>query len=231
MTAYNYKDTLVEIPLDPNTHKGIGIRLSGGADSAILLALVCETIISNNDEKFSTVYPLTLDYIPKPFNVEYSNRVLKFIKEKYPTVNFADTTYYTSQGPESDYADAQKRCEVQMYKDGLITIVFGGVTQNPPIEDLEYKQILETMPAAHDRDYSRDSNALTRTLFKGYTGMLHSNPFVTLHKRDVNNMYELLNLKDTLLPITRSCESFVNFEKPCKECWWCKERLWGFGVY
>jgi len=231
MTVYRYSNSTINIPLDAAQHKGIGIRLSGGADSAILFAMLCETIISNGDESFSTIYPLTMNYTPKPFNVDYSKRVIKFIKECYPTVNIADTTYYTSNGPESDYADAQKRCEVQMYKDGIITIIFGGVTQNPPIDDIEYKEILESMDESNERDYARDATRINRELFIGYTGLLHANPFIAMHKRDVNNMYELLSLKNSLLPITRSCESFKNFDTPCKECWWCKERLWGFGTY
>jgi 7-cyano-7-deazaguanine synthase in queuosine biosynthesis len=42
-------------------------------------------------------------------------------------------------------------------------------------------------------------------------------------------------IKDTnsdckIFPITRSCESWTNdFSKHCGECWWCKEREWGFG--
>lgn len=228
---YSYNSTIVEIPLEPLQYKGIGIRLSGGADSAILLALLCETIITNNDQQFSTIYPLTLNYTPKPFNVEYSKRVIEFIKEQYPDIAIADTTYYTSEGPENDYAAAQKRCEVQMFNDKTITIIFGGVTQNPPVDDLEYTAILESMATNNDRDHARDLNNNDRRFFKGYTGMMHCNPFIVLHKRDVNNMYEMLNLKTSLLPITRSCESFNNFNKSCKECWWCKERLWGFGTY
>ena len=41
---------------------------------------------------------------------------------------------------------------------------------------------------------------------------------------------------DTLFPITRSCEAWAkdeeyHIEKHCEDCWWCRERYWGFGRY
>jgi len=35
MTVYRYNNSTINIPLDAAQHKGIGIRLSGGADSDV----------------------------------------------------------------------------------------------------------------------------------------------------------------------------------------------------
>jgi 7-cyano-7-deazaguanine synthase in queuosine biosynthesis len=55
------------------------------------------------------------------------------------------------------------------------------------------------------------------------------NPFSNIDKKDIKNLYHDLGLLETLFPLTRSCESLVDFEKHCGECWWCEERLWAFG--
>ena len=38
-----------------------------------------------------------------------------------------------------------------------------------------------------------------------------------------------------LFPITASCVGYAKetdyFTKPCKVCWWCREKKWAFGMY
>jgi 7-cyano-7-deazaguanine synthase in queuosine biosynthesis len=63
-------------------------------------------------------------------------------------------------------------------------------------------------------------------------------PWANTDKKGIAKMYREENLIDTLLPVTRSCEYdpncefFDDIEDPglghCGECWWCKEREWGF---
>ena len=40
---------------------------------------------------------------------------------------------------------------------------------------------------------------------------------------------------DELFPITASCVAYAkktnHFSEPCKECWWCREKKWAFGMY
>ena len=61
-------------------------------------------------------------------------------------------------------------------------------------------------------------------------GFLYS-PFVNKDKKTIFQIYQDLNLLETLFPLTRSCETtrLKNFRGHCGECWWCKERMWGFG--
>ena len=52
-------------------------------------------------------------------------------------------------------------------------------------------------------------------------------------KSYVKMMYEKYNVLDKLFPLTASCIGFPyetdNGQKPCRNCVWCKERLWAFG--
>ena len=58
-------------------------------------------------------------------------------------------------------------------------------------------------------------------------------PFVQEDKSYVKMMYEKYGVLDTLFPLTASCIGFPdetdNGQKPCRNCVWCKERLWAFG--
>ena len=59
-------------------------------------------------------------------------------------------------------------------------------------------------------------------------------PIINLNKKEIAEIYKEFGLLDTLFNQTRSCENpsteiTQNFETHCGECWWCKEREWGFG--
>ena len=58
-------------------------------------------------------------------------------------------------------------------------------------------------------------------------------PFIKQDKSYVKMMYEKYNVLDKLFPLTASCIGFPdetdNGQKPCRNCVWCKERLWAFG--
>ena len=53
-------------------------------------------------------------------------------------------------------------------------------------------------------------------------------PFVTVNKKFIAHQYMTLGILE-LSTLTTSCIS--NDTKPCKSCWWCKERHWAFKNY
>jgi hypothetical protein len=53
-------------------------------------------------------------------------------------------------------------------------------------------------------------------------------PFVNINKQKIAELYRELGIEE-LYKITRSCESLTIDDRHCGECWWCKERIWGFG--
>ena len=48
-------------------------------------------------------------------------------------------------------------------------------------------------------------------------------------KKELAQIYKEYDLLDTLFPVTRSCEGWQNITGHCGKCWWCEERMWGFG--
>jgi 7-cyano-7-deazaguanine synthase in queuosine biosynthesis len=56
----------------------------------------------------------------------------------------------------------------------------------------------------------------------------YSLPFININKQKIAMLYKELGIED-LYKITRSCESTIINDRHCGSCWWCKERIWGFG--
>ena len=60
-------------------------------------------------------------------------------------------------------------------------------------------------------------------------------PFQNHDKAWVARCFESEGLMKGLFPLTRSCEGQAdktkNFTKPCKKCWWCREKYWAFKQY
>jgi hypothetical protein len=54
-------------------------------------------------------------------------------------------------------------------------------------------------------------------------------PFFNHDKQDIAKLYRALGVEDTLLPVTRSCETDSHIGSHCGTCWWCRERRWAFG--
>jgi hypothetical protein len=53
-------------------------------------------------------------------------------------------------------------------------------------------------------------------------------PFVGINKQKIAELYRTLGILE-LYKLTRSCESLTIDDRHCGACWWCKERIWGFG--
>ena len=92
-----------------------------------------------------------------------------------------------------------------------------GVTRNPPME-LDY--LIVGRPEGRD-----DINMPTEE------GNCYG-PFKNIDKQGIHELYITLGILEDIFPLTRSCEAFTtDFTAHCEECWFCKERYWGFGRY
>ena len=56
-------------------------------------------------------------------------------------------------------------------------------------------------------------------------------PLINVDKKGVAEHYSRLGVLEDLFPLTRSCEedNVYTFEEHCGDCWFCRERKWGFG--
>lgn len=234
---------LIEFTI-PKHFNNIGYKVSGGADSAIVGWLLCKTIVEecNSDP---VVYPITMDQPGKAYQVKFAKGVVAFLKQQWPTVTFGE--HFTGVGSEPitevnphmgdegkanpNYNEDQSVITEKLFDDYKIRCLFNGVTANPSEfvgQDEKHQQV--SMPPERNKtgkplpiQYHRDLEG------HRHPGEVFS-PLVNIDKKGVAEIYNYFGLIDTLFPLTRSCEDWTeDFSAHCGKCWFCLERLWGFG--
>ena len=82
---------------------------------------------------------------------------------------------------------------------------------------------------ADDRDRKTDK---LPTIYRGPKTIWE--PLRNTDKKGVAEIFDLFDARE-LFSLTWSCEKYVwpegRHEQHCDNCWFCKERLWGFGSY
>jgi 7-cyano-7-deazaguanine synthase in queuosine biosynthesis len=194
----------------PDDVKNIGIKMSGGCDSSIVAYMLCNEIVEKNlDVK---LIPITVDLKGKAFQIEFAKRVVDFLEKEF-SIKFGK--HYTVHCPKAEkYISFQNALITHLYDKKIIDCHFTGITKNPPDKSFTSWQ---SGPVDN-----RSGDALPNS--KSFW------PLKNIDKKGVCELYLKYNLLDTLFPITRSCEAWTDdFSYHCGECWWCKEREWGFG--
>lgn len=202
----------VSIPiLDGN----IGICASGGADSAVLLYILMTQLEPSQELHIFTFGKLLTHYS----TLASARTVAK---------RCSDLTGFINYTHHVDYADNQT---VELLhnmtraagNNGIIQALYTGQTANPP------KEIADGFLGSeyNSEHKERDPDIIRDIMYSDKV----CNPFTNLNKQHIASIYHTLGLTDTLYPYTRSCENYdpVYLGTHCGECWWCKERSWGFG--
>ena len=203
----------------------VGISVSGGADSAILLyILMC-----------NTSQPIHI------YNMWSSSRKYSFAK----SVDAVIKTCSKLTG-NTNYQVHKVRVEpkesIEFYFNTVtetlnkkeIDIMYMAITNFPP-KDV-YLKFNDQQQDWHN-DFRSDEtkhpvfgititeDAFTQSVLDKRTYI----PFRNYNKKDIARLYEALDLKTNLLPVTRSCEDDDHQDSHCGKCWWCQERIWAFG--
>jgi len=215
------KNSQQDIIIDEsNDVKVIGLKISGGADSAIVGYMLCKYVTEERPD--IKILPITTIHTGKPFQEIYSKRVVAFLKEQFGDIFLEHQTNQCDELGET-YVTSQEQLLKSCYKNKQIGVGahYTGITANPPLE------ITETFGHAGPDD---DRNG---KMFETH-GIRWRKPLANIDKKGVAELYHSLGVFDTLFPITRSCEAWAkheeyNIDKHCGTCWWCKERHWGFG--
>jgi hypothetical protein len=98
---------------------------------------------------------------------------------------------------------------------------FEGKTKNPPVGFYEDE--------SNKRPDGREGTGKIIVKIKIDNHEYHFiRPLSDLDKRDIFKIYKEENLLNDLYPLTFSC-STPDAKQHCNTCWFCQERLWGFG--
>ena len=203
------------------------LRLSGGADSAILLYLLCLTAIKEN--KKNNVFPISAIKDGREHILDNINNILSFIEDTFKThiESGSITINKTIHEKALDWLESDVSLAIQnkLCKENIIkyqiTSEFNGVTANPM--DPKFKSIEETLKStrAFNRDINepfnvslpdRTNTKMIDSRVSETVSIVHNHknyswkPFRNQDKRIPMYFYKQFNLNETLLNLTRSCE-------------------------
>ena len=212
------KNTQQNIIFDTKKTK-IGMKISGGADSAIVLYMLSKYVTENDTG--AKIIPITVNHEGKDYQEQFAKQVVAHCKEVFGDI-FEEHQTARNYTPDT-YASTQQDLVESLYENNIIEGHYVGITRNPPNEAMD---IIGWNGPADDRSPGKKlrSTKIGRTCFR---------PLINIDKKGIAELYNTFDVMDTLFPLTRSCEEFTNdFSKHCETgCWFCKERYWGFGRY
>jgi len=190
-------------------HDGpIGISISGGADSSILLYILMKyatgpihAFTCSSKQKNRVSPHVALNVIGKCIDLTGNDNI------RHHTFFVEEQTYSALISPLSKILDEE-----------YVNFMYTATTSLPPRDILS--TFINPSPLMDKRD-----PGIIRPVYNGKFYV----PFFNINKRDICRIYETLGVKDHLYHMTRSCEDLVMTEGHCGRCWWCEERLWGFG--
>lgn len=228
-TADNGQSTI--IPMSSKWKK-IGILVSGGLDSALLLYLTAKTIIDNNLEV--KIQPISLEIPTKAKNLESSRAIISEIRK----ILDADKIILDSKevimpheyGTLEGYIAGKKfqffnDTMTDMYNSEELSFDYNGNTKNPPEH---VRNHFHNNNVKHGREYNRDN---PQTI---YNGPWSASPHYMIDKSGIINLYIKHGILESVATKTLSCDQNIDtaihekLDIPCGKCWWCDERKWGF---
>jgi len=212
------------IPLGKNW-KTLGIQVSGGLDSALLLFLTAKAIQDQNLN--IKIQPISIFIPTKAKNIVATKAIIEKVRELTGADFINDGLVFnmpleltsTKDGKKDKFFDTTI---VQLFNDGIIDFEFNGNTKNPPEHIRKY----------FDNDNSRQKNRDNAESI--YNNPWGASPHYNMDKRDIVNLYVKYDLVNELAPLTISCDANTNMihskqsTVPCGQCWWCHERKYGF---
>ena len=233
---------MIEDLVFKTNHKDVAVKLSGGADSAIVYYAVCNYY----KKSYTNIYALTMGTASKPW---YPVGAAKIIKRVHELTGVAPVEHFVHYQPETTaagYASGISDMDELAVKRFELDAIYSGLTVNPPIDDMRqyfrdtHKQFgldIDTlMNHIAGRDDSRDTTTEPTFFTKRYgeRSVDRIRPFINKNKQAVYHAYRDLDMMEQLYPHTYSCETIPdNYDTMdfvhCGHCFFCLERYWGFG--
>lgn len=221
--------------LDSGCNK-IGIRISGGVDSSLLLWMLC--YFCDLSKRYDIeIYPYYGRDCSKFIGSKANdiNEIIDIIKSSFPKVNIKPliiSVYWSRKisGPRMNSDDLYpwaKERELHLLKEHNVNWFINGRNVNLSKEEYFYLGIDNDLYI--DRDEKRDPDRIL-TGKDTFQDVKKTCPLYNCSKYTIKKIYEKYNLMKTLYPKTSSCASIIK-PYPCKKCLWCREKKAVFGTY
>jgi len=200
--------------------KNIGLWLSGGTDSTLILYFLCKFITQTEDfnRKIFPIIAVQTDNLNS--KCEHKTLlIIEEIKKMYPKVIINELERMTYNRSPKELTRVVKQMKLRIrskmfIKKHSLDILIQGSTINP---SKSIGQSFET------RDVYRDNAQIE---YK------EQYPWWSVDKKFTAYQYYKYNLMKNLFPLTESCTEDREHEPfPCKKCFWCEEKYWAFKMY
>ena len=237
----------LDLYFDPNW-KTVAVNLSGGADSALLMHIVCSIIEKNKLDTKIKAITYQRCWTTRPWQDWWSIQVYNKLKEYFPNIITERITNYIP--PELEYGvsgpiiDGRSGDQIIVgsfnkfaaWKHNLDAI-FNATSKNPKDDDRDDR--MSNRDGEAENGELKDlwmENKSVKTVF--------AHPLRYVQKDWIVAQYHIRNILD-LYNTTRSCEGdimlndsvkevvpyFTDYVEgmdipTCGECWWCYEREW-----
>lgn len=230
----------------------IGVKLSGGADSAIMYYAICNYYKNRDDVK---IYPMTLDTKFKSWYSDGAKKIIQKVTEltgKSPEKHIIKySSKHNSKETVKFYISEQEELTRESHNLYNFNAIYSGLTSNPLEEDMlnsirkfysDNDKIYEiTKQHIIKRDRNRDlgKNIYAQRIIDIPEQFLNIRPFVEGDKSLTYNAYKYYNRLEDLYPLSYSCETRYQTHKleekeshdwkHCGYCFFCAERIYAFG--
>ena len=217
--------TIEDFSLD--IHPGnIGVAVSGGADSTLMLYMLMKHV-TQPIHVISCGNGMTNDQ--EPVNALKIVNAVKKLTGK-------NNVYFTSHWSENKQLGTAFPKELLSKLD--IDVLYLGFTRPPPDGAITDFNITNSAAVGgvdkgliRQTFWSKDDDLVQvfGPKVEGISlGVAICSPFININKKEIAKLYKSLDI-EALYSMTRSCESLTALDVHCGECWWCKERMWAFG--
>lgn len=228
---FEFEDQVLDFTI-PDNYKDIGVMVSGGADSALLLYLLVKQI--KDRELDINLHILTSSYAIRGYATQmFANRVVEFVLREFTAHNIIKTNYqfYKDIRRDNDFHQIWN----DWWRGKRVDMIVNAVSSMPRDLDAVVDNIrLYDCPDAPIED-GRHAHVHRDTMtYRDITYDTAWHPFTNIDKRFLKYLYDKFELTDTLYSLTYSCENndadiTNNYTTHCNTCWWCLERKWAFG--
>jgi hypothetical protein len=226
-------------PITIYDDRPVGISLSGGADSAILLYVLMTHI-----EQPLSIYTMFAPERRDAMEVHVDMIVDTCAKLTGKTNYTYHKDFVHRQSPEMLFNLMTSKLDSQE-----VDILYAGLTKFPPYS--VWKDFPGQQPDWHNKfrsdevdrplygvsipiDENTDQTLITVDTLPTNKKEISVDtrvyvPFANLNKKNIAGIYKELGVEKSLFIKTRSCETEDHYPGHCGKCWWCHERLWAFG--
>ena len=157
--------------------KRVGVLVSGGADSALLLYMLCQA--------GHYCVPLTIDRTSRRHQLIHAVAVIGWVQRQFPG---QIARHIIRQVSEDNIKEEREQAKKEIEAEYEIHTWVNGMTKNPPI----------TFDSDQERDTRRDTNLSRRV-------RNNLKPFYNMDKRHIIELYHSLGIQE-LLDVSFSCE-------------------------